>query len=164
MGRIVSAVFLAPHPDDEALFGAFTLLRHKPHVIVCTDRGIDRLAETAAACGILGVTFEQWHDPIDELVYALEERRYERIFAPQPEVHGDPDHNAVGQMAYRHFGAAVTHYMTYTTAGKSKGRRVEYELPWIGLKLRALACYPSQYGDPSHAPHFVRGLEEFYAS
>ena len=156
----MSAVFLAPHHDDETLFGAFTLLRHKPHVIVCTPGGP---AETAAACQILGVTWEQWYAPVDELVCALEERSYDRIFAPQPEVHGNGDHNAVGQMAYRHFGAAVTHYMTYTTAGKSKGRRVEYELDWIGVKLRALACYPSQYGHPSHAPHFVRGLEEYIA-
>ena len=158
------SVFLAPHSDDEVLFGAFTLLRHKPHVIVCTPGGHVREAETAAACQILGVTWEQWRAPLDELVYTLEERRYDRIFAPQPEVDGNSDHNAVGQVARNRFGAAVTHYMTYTTAGKSKGRPVEYELDWIGLKLQALACYPSQFGHPSHAPHFVRGLEEFYAA
>lgn len=160
----MSVVFLAPHHDDEALFGAFTLLRHKPHVIVCTIGGAEREAETALACEILGVTWEQWRGPIDELFYALEERRYDRVFAPKPEVHGNGDHNQVGQMAAYRFGDRVTHYMTYTPAGKSAGTPVAYELPWIGLKLRALACYASQFSHPSHAPHFVRGLEEFYAS
>jgi LmbE family N-acetylglucosaminyl deacetylase len=156
-------VFLAPHGDDETLFGAFTLLQHKPHVIVCCDRGITRLAETAAACALLGVTFEQWHDPVDELVYVLEERRYDTIYAPKPEVDGDADHNAIGRMVEQRFGASARLYMTHTTAGKSKGRPVPYELPWIGLKLRALACYASQYGHPSRAPHFLRSQEEFYA-
>jgi hypothetical protein len=30
-------VFLSPHHDDETLFGAFTLLRERPLVVIVTD-------------------------------------------------------------------------------------------------------------------------------
>lgn len=159
----MSSVFLAPHSDDETLFGAFTLLRHKPHVIICTQGGPEREAETEAACQILGVTWEQWRLPVDRIFHALEEWRYDHIYAPTPEPEGNAEHNYIGTMVRRHFPDALTQYMTYTPAGKSAGTPVPYELDWIGLKLRALACYPSQYSHPSDAPHFVRGLEEFYA-
>jgi LmbE family N-acetylglucosaminyl deacetylase len=156
-------LFLAPHCDDEALFGAFTLLRHRPHVLICVNTP-KREAETRAAMEILGCTWESFRLPLDELPYWLEERKPTHVWAPSPEVGGNPDHNFVGRMAERMFPGRLTRYMTYTPAGKSAGIPVPYELDWIGLKLRALACYPSQYGHPSHAPHFVRGLEEFYAS
>jgi LmbE family N-acetylglucosaminyl deacetylase len=60
------AIFISPHNDDETLFGAFTILRTLPLVVVVFDsyaqeqRGNpvtwrQRRAETLAACEILGV-------------------------------------------------------------------------------------------------------------
>src|SRR5690606_38099756 len=28
-------IFISPHPDDETLFGAYTLMREKPLVVIC---------------------------------------------------------------------------------------------------------------------------------
>lgn len=164
----MSAVFLAPHHDDEALFGAFTLLRERPLVVVVYDGGAEREAETNAAVEILGCAVEHWRLPVDTGCKALTERidgRAERIFAPMWEPEGQAQHNAVSNAASNHRAwSDVVWYATYTPAGKTvTAHTVPFERKWIGLKLRALACYPSQYGHPSHAPHFVRGLEEYYA-
>ena len=35
-------LFLSPHPDDETLFGAFTLMREKPLVVIITDSYIQQ--------------------------------------------------------------------------------------------------------------------------
>jgi len=36
-------LFLSPHNDDEALFGAFTIMREKPLVLIVTDSHIQYL-------------------------------------------------------------------------------------------------------------------------
>lgn len=67
----MTSLFLAPHNDDETLFGAFTLLRHKPLVVVVFKSDIQekrgtgitaamREAETAAAMEVLGCEWQQW--------------------------------------------------------------------------------------------------------
>ena len=62
----MKSIFLAPHNDDEALFGSFTIIREKPLVVIITDswiqpnrgeKGCDaetRWNETKKAMEILG--------------------------------------------------------------------------------------------------------------
>lgn len=162
----MSSVFLAPHHDDETLFGAFTLLREKPLVVVVYDGGPEREAETEAAMEIIGCTVEHWRLPRDIGVEALTERidgAFDRIFAPMWEADGQPQHNTVSNAAANHRAwPHITWYATYTPAGKTvTANEVPFEREWIGLKLRALACYPSQFCHPSHAPHFLRDQREF---
>jgi LmbE family N-acetylglucosaminyl deacetylase len=72
----MSSLLLSPHNDDECLFGSYTILRERPHVIVCfaslaqsfTDSTITaarRTLETRRALDILDpyVKFEQWDIP-----------------------------------------------------------------------------------------------------
>lgn len=168
------SVFLAPHNDDETLFGAFTLARDKPIVINILWCGHQRAHETLNALEILGCQGEQWRhadeaDPdwslIETRLRLLADNTDGTVYAPAPEtVGGNQHHDALGRLAGKVFGRRVTYYATYTDKGKSDGTPVEMRPEWVGLKLRALACYPSQYEHPSHAPHFVRGLEEFYVA
>lgn len=164
------SVFLAPHPDDETLFGAFTLLREKPLVVSVLSCGAHRTLEFAAAMKTLGIddisvwgayqeAAPDW-SAIRDRIRAL---RADHIYAPAADPDGNVHHNELARAAV---GAAprVTHYLTYTSAGKQTSRcSVPYEREWIGLKLRALACYESQYSNPSHAPHFIRDQSEYTA-
>ena len=55
-------VFLSPHSDDEILFGAYTIMREKPLVIVCTHatmqggNGYERAMESYKAMKMLGAS------------------------------------------------------------------------------------------------------------
>lgn len=159
-------VFLAPHPDDEVLFGAFTLLRHRPRVIIVLDCGPDRTEESVSAGAVLGVEVTQWPypepspdwDAIARRLWALPAIR--KVFAPAYAEGGNPDHNHVAELA----PAAANRYLTYTDAGKqTEGLEVNPEPEWIGLKHRALACFASQFRLPGRAEHFLRDIREYAA-
>ena len=78
-------LFLAPHNDDEALFGAYIIQTYKPLVLVVTDSYIQyergekacsaeaRIAETKAAMTVLGAEVEFLHLP-DKSLNAAELR------------------------------------------------------------------------------------------
>jgi LmbE family N-acetylglucosaminyl deacetylase len=159
-------VFLAPHPDDETLFGTFTLLRHRPLVICVLDCGQERAAEFEQACDVLDVPQIRWEFPEknpdwEQIGHRIRALDADALYAPAWVPDGNPQHSAVAEAAR---GAApnVARYLTYTPAGKqTDGTPVAFELPWIGLKLRALGCYPSQFSHPSHAPHFLRDQTEY---
>lgn len=126
-------LFLSPHSDDEALFGAFTIMREKPLVVVATDsyiqelRGDDitfeqRRSETKRAMEKLGVEshFLGIADNAftgEALVSALENapeniRNAEVVYAPMIEG-GNKIHDIVGEVADEMFDS-VFHYSTYT--------------------------------------------------
>jgi LmbE family N-acetylglucosaminyl deacetylase len=179
-------LFVAPHNDDETLFGCWTLLREKPLVVVVFDghvqasRGFgvsaeQRRAETRAACNILGVEvgflgFSDADPPGDVDLYHRLAGLYghaEAVYAPANENGGHAQHNLVHRACL-----CLTNvnrrerYLTYTKAGKSTSERpVPFEGSWIGLKLRALACYESQFDVRLGCqPHFIgRSLLEYYA-
>lgn len=175
-------LFVSPHNDDETIFGAFTILRERPLVVVVFDsfiqpaRGIpgttaaERRAETAAACQILGVEcqFIGYRDDqpphADAIRGRLELFGVAEVWAPCTEMDGHEHHNLVAR-ACLGLPGAKDFYLTYTKRGKStNGRKVPYEPHWIGLKLRALAEYKSQFQPATGcAPHFIgRSLEEYY--
>lgn len=161
-------VFLAPHHDDETLFGAFTLLAERPLVVVVYDGGPERELESQAAMSVLGCELEHWRlPPADPLtaIPPIRELDAAVVYAPRPEqAGGQPEHDVIGDIA-----AAgrweLRSYLTYTDAGKATdGVEVPYRPEWVPLKLRALACYPSQAGHPSHAAHFLRDQTEYLAA
>jgi LmbE family N-acetylglucosaminyl deacetylase len=164
------SVFLSPHPDDETLFGTFTLLREKPLVVSVLSCGTHRTLEFAAAMKTLGIkdigiwgAFDELNPDWPSIRARIHALRAERIYVPAYHADGNVHHNELARAAEA-AAPTVVHYLTYTTAGKqTSDQAVPYEPEWIGLKLRALACYESQYSHPSHAPHFTRGLDEFYA-
>lgn len=156
-------LFLAPHNDDEALFGAFTILREKPLVVVVTDgarhekKGLVRMDvrrnESRQGCAVLGADVMFLGIPDDELTLdrcedAFIKLKYqvEAVYAPTWYGHGNPDHNIVGQAAKRVWGGKVIGYSTYTAQcvkvdGMNEIIPTESELQ---KKRRALECYASQ--------------------
>ncbi len=160
-------ILLAPHPDDETLFAAYTLLEHHPLVLVCYPGAArhgapeTRLGELADAMRVLGC---EWQPPDDgDLETRLSQiPDVDHVWAPYPEDGGHSAHNRVGELAVELWPGRVTWYTTYTVDGRSTaGERVEAPLAWQELKVRALNCYASQIAHPGTRPHFKRGLEEY---
>lgn len=175
-------LFIAPHNDDEALFGAFTLMREKPLVLLVTDswiqfnRGdnitwLERRNETIQAMKLLGcpVVFGALRD--DQLTeQQLRElfdcfQGFNKVYAPAKQG-GNAQHDLISDMAAGVF-PNVTEYTTYTptelyTTGKTEIIPTEQEL---GLKQQALQCYKSQLSSGATRPHFtaVLGKSEWYA-
>lgn len=161
-------VFLSPHHDDETLFGAFTLLRERPLVVIVTDSYVQfnrgdgitndgRWAEARAAmeilgCELTGLGIRDDQITYDQTVEAL--RRFWRftvdgVYAPAIE-HGHPHHDIIGQAALQVFRGRVPfwQYSTYSSrspfysndgAIEVKGKPRERE-----LKAQAMDVYRSQ--------------------
>lgn len=159
-------LFLAPHSDDETLFGAFTVLRERPLVAIVMQMEPERRRESQRAMGILGaeVEFLDYRDHPTMLLELFKTYgQPEMVYAPAFEGLGNFDHNCIGELARLAF-ERVTYYLTYTECGKSTGTLVPFEPGWPLLKLKALACYESQINRPSCQPHFLREQMEYYAS
>lgn len=176
-------VLLSPHNDDAELFACFTLLREKPHVVVCMrcDYNADpmygaphdvRERETMRSLNLLGVTWEQWDisetrpdwAEMERRICGLRKRGYTRAWVPMVELSGGhPHHDRIGAMSLAVWPDAAR-YCTYSLAGKSIGIEVPYHPRWVAAKLRALACYQSQAGGVNAHKYFIRDQREYVAS
>jgi LmbE family N-acetylglucosaminyl deacetylase len=136
-------LFIAPHNDDESLFGAYIIQIYKPLVVVLTDSYIQyergekqshkdiRTAESAAAMKILSVDVVFSHVPDKDFNAELCEAAlvpyatklstpqppglgYDMVFAPSAVEGGNWMHDVTGQVADKLFPGIVTHYSTYT--------------------------------------------------
>jgi len=173
--------FIAPHNDDETLFGSFSIQQHSPIVIVVYDgylqgaRGesvtfSNRRLETREAVRILGasVRFLGFDDRTDtdpcRLVSALSEfKDGSMVWYPEVETGGHHQHNLVGKVCREIFRPAVSmRYLTYTSEGKScSGKEVACSTEEIIRKWKALGCYASQIDIPNCRPHFLRDQREY---
>lgn len=175
-------ILLAAHNDDETLFAAYTIMREKPMVIICTDGYIQglrgdpitagqRRAETLAAMTILSLPEVRFLGIKDTeltpevLETALKEFSADVVYAPAIQG-GNGQHDMVGMVASKLF-SNVIHYTTYTRTNLWTMGSIEI-IPTpeeIELKNRALDCYVSQIELSATAPHFeaVRNRSEFYA-
>jgi LmbE family N-acetylglucosaminyl deacetylase len=165
----VRTLLIAPHADDETLYAAYTCLREKPHVIVCTYR--DSGEELLAAMEVLGCDFTQLvfaegalsHHPLRHWLKL--EREFgtdpEVVYAPNYHDDGHWEHNIAALAARDVFGSRVRSYLTYAPRGRRQreGTEVKPE-PWmIARKLAALACYASQIEQESTRPWFYDLLD-----
>ena len=169
-GVRVAGVLLSPHNDDEALFAAFTILRHRPRVVVCFQSERDygdpaaREAESREAVELLGAAgFEQWTG--GDLVAAmrdLDARMHPaRVWAPAEQA-SHPQHVAVARAAREVFGERVIPFHTYDETGKVRtGKLVPYEPAWVHQKLRALCRYQTQATHPRAGAFFTWDLLEY---
>jgi LmbE family N-acetylglucosaminyl deacetylase len=179
----VTELLLSPHNDDAALFASYVCLRHRPKVIDCIlgarkklyPLPEERVAESAAAMGILGCEFEQlpvevdvdWAELEQLLRAATAGENFERVWAPLPEIGGHRHHNRLGLLAVKIWGARVSFYATYTCddAGKptksTVGEPVAVEAGWPELKRQALDCYRTQIERSGTAMHFEAPLDEY---
>jgi len=175
-------LWISPHNDDETLFGAFTLMREKPLVLIVTDSYIQalrgdgitadqRIRETLEAMKILDcpVCFGGIPDSqiTEEELFALfaSFENFNRVYVPAVYGNGNPHHDLIGKVAIEHFGSKVIPYATYTKdnlymTGNTEIKPTDEEM---GMKIRALQCYHSQLSLPSTRPHFeaVMGKSEW---
>ena len=175
-------LFIAPHEDDEALFGAYTLMREKPLVLLVTDSFIQaqrgdgitaeqRRNETIAAMKILGcsVLFGGIPDTQvnEENLFHLFSlfHNFDEVYIPAIIENGNPHHNLIGYVGAQIWPNAIR-YMSYSRTNLLKMGKTEIEptLEEIDLKNKALDCYVSQINLGSTRPHFdaVRGRSEWY--
>lgn len=174
----MSKIFLAPHFDDEVLFGCFHLLANPGmHVCVTTPpsdatEAILRCGETAKAMRLLGIDWFTYVDAgveknikLDTLKVEFEylRERYDIAYAPYYEYDGSEDHNYVSILADKVWGIEnVVHYGTYSWPnGKTRLNEIIPEPEWIRKKLIALACYKSQIERESTVAHFLGDLREY---
>lgn len=175
-------LFLAPHNDDETLFGAFTLMREKPLVVIVTDSYIQsnrgenitafqRWMETYNAMKLLGcsvISLGLRDDVLEE--WAVIEKfskfaNFDKIYAPAIQG-GNKDHDMVGKIAMHVWPDKTKQYCTYTptelyTTGSEE---IVPTLEELDLKFKALQCYKSQFNLPATKPHFeaVLGHSEWF--
>jgi LmbE family N-acetylglucosaminyl deacetylase len=175
-------LFLAPHDDDQILFGCFTLMREKPLTVICTDSFIQsnrgenitaqmRADETIAAMKVLNLPFIRLgirDDIVDDwaLRHALGRfGGFEQIYAPS-EQHGNKDHYLVGKVAREIFGDKCIQYSTYAKGEwcTSIGNKIDPTPEEYKLKIKALDCYKSQINLPATKGHFdaAKGASEWY--
>lgn len=171
------SLFLAPHSDDETLFGAFVIQRYHPHVAILFpssgDYGntIERANESAAACLLLGADQPQqfYTGSGDELVanlqHLLKVHRPDVVWAPS-HVTSHPDHRAVHNAAVVVFGAAVRRYDTYEMHEEWPVKvRLQPRLTPTAIeierKLLALAKYQTQLRHPRAYRFFMQDLHEY---
>jgi len=177
-----TSLFLAPHNDDEALFGAYTLLRERPLVMIVTDGWIQfnrgdnitakqRREETLEALRLLRcpVYFAGLRDDmLDEWQLKrlfVDFRNFDAVYAPAIIENGNEQHNLIGRIAKLQFSNLIP-YMTYskTDLWKHGSREIVPTEMEIKIKNAALDCYKSQINLPATRPHFdaVRGRSEWY--
>ena len=182
-------VFVSPHDDDHALFGAFTCLREHPLLVVVFDghaqqeRGLDvtarrRALETAWAAdilecqdGVIRLGFSDAQRPLpsigeisERMSTTFQKEEVTEWWLPAWELYGNQHHNLVASMEPVQ---KTTRYATYTEHGKTiTPWPVDIKRgSWIASKLQALSVYQSQMDlDPRMgcAEHFLRQQQEYY--
>lgn len=174
----MTTIILAPHGDDETLFAAYTCMRTRGHVIVCTQDASEsvrqeRSIETTRAIEILGCSHHEWPVPsgkIDPAQVRLWLKGWDhatQVYAPAIHPEGHEEHNLIGELAREVFGDRVVFYTTYAPRGQRHIGSLEIipstdEIQW---KLQALACYRTQISYPLTRPWFfdLLDLREWHA-
>lgn len=179
-------LFIAPHNDDEALFGAFTLIRYKPLVLVVTDSYIqqnrgehitasERRSETyeamkVADCpvffgGIRDDVIDEWQ--VENLLSRFD--NLDMVYFPAEVPNGNEHHNLISQVAKKLCLLKGWQYRQYMTYAKDQlylvGTEEMFPTPEEReIKERMLNCYQSQLSLPATAPHFeaVKGKSEWF--
>ena len=180
------SLFIAPHPDDETLFGAFTLMREKPLVVIVTDSYVQhnrgenitpqqRFQESVNAMKILGCPIVRLgiRDDIVNEFAVMEElakfKNFEKVYAPALQG-GNSCHDIVALASEKVFKShPEVEFIQYSTYKKGEWRSPASRENWgsdeeIALKHKALACYISQIELPATKPHFdaVGGGPEYF--
>lgn len=158
-------IFLSPHSDDEILFGAHTIMRDKPLVVICThatmqgDNGYERAMESYRAMKMLGASVMFLGIDEDKLTEELLEEKLNpfidddmHLIAPEYEENGNPHHNIVAMVA-KTWGCKT--YKTYTgLEDRTIGKEIIPTPEELELKKRAMACYKTQIENPNTAHYF----------
>jgi LmbE family N-acetylglucosaminyl deacetylase len=175
---VQTPIFLSPHDDDHALFGAFTCLRVRPILVIAFDgyvqaaRGLpvtadqrkvetERAARLLDCSGVVRLGFRDddpavTADNINTAMYGKLNDLLDKsamsapLYAPAWTAGGHPQHNLCADAASCGW-KVEERYLSYTAFGKSESDRkvAILEGHWIYRKLMALSRYESQFNlDP----------------
>lgn len=173
------SIVFAPHGDDETLFAAYTCMRERAHVIICTQDADPeirkkRSLETTSAITILGCSHHEWPMPASDPdwdaakiwmeswnSYQLVASTPDRVYAPAVHPEGHAQHNKVGELALEVFQEKVIPYTLYAPRAVRHvgGQEIVPTTDEIARKLRALACYQTQIENPATRPWFFELLD-----
>lgn len=172
-------LWLSPHPDDETLFGAFTLMKEKPLVVIVTDSYVQqnrgenitpqqRFQESVNAMKVLGCSIMRLgvRDDIANPMAIVEKlalfKNFETVYAPAIQG-GNPVHDMVAVAAKEVFKNNLQQYSTYARGQWATDGKTPIEGDHE-LKAKALNCYVSQINLPATRGHFeaVKGKPEWY--
>ncbi len=161
-------IFLSPHSDDEILFGAYTIMREKPLVVICTHatmqggNGYERAMESYRAMKMLGANVTFLGIDEDKLTEEVLEEKLEflydvetlDLYAPKHEENGNPHHNIVARVAKK-LDFMVKTYKTYTgLETRTIGKEIIPTPEELELKKRAMLCYQTQIQNPFTSHYF----------
>lgn len=172
------SLLLSPHCDDEILFAAFTILKHRPEVYICFGSSGDygseaeRMQESRRALAVLigGIDVHRL-DPTATIVAALTaldvSANPDIVWAPAG-MASHRDHLRLHHDAGIVFGHRLRTYETYVLddAGAPVKVRGRTRAPiddraWVARKLKALAEFTSQITHPRASVFFQWDLQEF---
>jgi LmbE family N-acetylglucosaminyl deacetylase len=183
----MTAILFAPHNDDETLFAFYSMLKHRPKVIVVlrsfrqlTEQGgppyhVRERETEAVVAEMLGLEYEQWGYPDNggtswgdvavEMENYIVGGGYDTVIAPAWEENGHEDHNAVGLIAVGLCNAFEFELVRYLTYRRGEGRSthgvpVDHTAEEEFMKLQALGVYESQMNHGPTAPWFPGGHYE----
>jgi LmbE family N-acetylglucosaminyl deacetylase len=186
----MDSLFLAPHSDDEALFGSYIIMREKPRVVIITDGtshvkkfGVsieERREESRKAMEVLGADvdflgFSEEFMTSDKTpvgphhswytLYHVLEQKYpdvKRVYVPAKQG-GHQHHDTVSDAAKTAFGDKCIYYSTY----QKDDLKPIGETPIIPteeekqLKELALSKYESQLRINPHHFEAVKDKPEY---
>lgn len=164
-------IFIAPHSDDEILFGAYTIMRKKPLVVIVTNstlqgnNGEERVLESYKAMRMLGANvcfLGIDEDKLNEeiLIEKLGQFRSDEIvYIPEIEENGNPHHNLISEVCEKMFWN-IRKYKTYTgTEMRTIGKEIIPTKEEKELKLKAMQCYQTQIKNPMTSHYFLTTKE-----
>lgn len=169
----MNQLFIAPHNDDEALFGSYTLLREKPLVLLVTDSWIQglrgtgitasqRRRESIEACKILGVDVAflgiKDHEITSSHIKAAMAPyfHFEKVFIPAKQG-GHQHHDMINEVFFELWPqSSLIQYATYQKEQSFTpvGKAVVPTETEFKLKIKALNCYKSQVNYEPTRHHF----------
>jgi len=164
-------LFLSPHPDDECLFGAYTIMRERPLVVIVThptlqgNNGYERLLESYRAMRLLNapVCFLgiDEHNLNENNLFSKLISLYTENIVYVPELEdGNPQHNLVNLVASDIFPNIRT-YKTYTgLEDRSIGREIIPTNEELELKKKTMACYKTQI-ENRDTKHYFNTTKEY---
>lgn len=151
-------IFLAPHCDDEILFGLDILVEEKPLVIIIThateqgDNGYERALESYRAIKDLGLSICYLQIMENELTDEVLEKKLEPFKTEGtvyvPDTSDNEQHNLVKRVAEKIFNN-ISYYNNYLNGVVNK------ETDYPELKKEILKHYTTQINNKDTAHYFV---------
>jgi len=134
-------LFIAPHPDDESLWGSYILQRERPVVAVFRSDSMRVNDECVKALSIIDLK-PFFIDSLENI-----KQEFETIYAPAPQG-GHKKHDVVCMAAINKYGLRVRLYTSYGIDRNIPpfGRhKIEADAGMLAMKLKMLAEYKSQH-------------------